>query len=218
MAGNENGRISEMADVGDVRGVIPPPEEAGGTAVDLGSTAALIARARAGDRSAREELAARHLALLRRWAAGRLPGHARGLAETVDLVQVAVMRALDKLDTFEARREGAFLAYLRQIFMNLVRNEIRRSETSRRGHLPDDLPVEDVPPLERMIDRKVLDSYEAALETLPAVMREAVIMKLEFGFTNREIAEAIGRSSPDAARMMLSRALARLTKQMERRQ
>lgn len=183
----------------------------------LSETAVLIARAKTGDLEAREQLMTRHLTLLRRWAHGRLPARARDLAETGDLIQMTVIRALSRLDHFESRREGAFLAYLRQIFMNLLRNEIRRSANATKEPIVDDLAEEPAPPLERMLGRELLDTYEAALETLPEVMREAIIMKLEFGFSHKEIAAAIGSPSPDAARMMLSRALVRMTEQMQGR-
>ena len=72
---------------------------------------------RAGDQRARERLVSRFLPILRNWATGRLPGGARDLAETDDLVQITLVRALDHIDRFEHRGEGAFLAYLRRILL-----------------------------------------------------------------------------------------------------
>jgi DNA-directed RNA polymerase specialized sigma24 family protein len=69
--------------------------------VDLGSTLALVERAREGDREALELIAERYRAVLTRFAHGRLPPHARGLADTGDLVQVAIVRMLDRLEGFE---------------------------------------------------------------------------------------------------------------------
>ena len=93
---------------------------------DMASTATLLARYRDGDNTARDALLERYLPILRRWAHGRLPAYARSTAETDDLVQVTLQRALRRLDQFEVRHEGAFLAYLRRIFLNSVRDEIRR--------------------------------------------------------------------------------------------
>lgn len=189
----------------------------GSTGEPLGATAVLIARVKAGDLAAREDLLRRHLLLLSRWARGRVPPNARGLVETDDLVQVAVIRALRHLDHFGSTREGAFLAYLRRTFINLLRNEIRRCANAPQEPIHEHLTQESAPPLDRMIGRQVLGSYEAALDELPEIWREAVIMKLEFGFRHSQIAEAIGSPSSDAARMMISRALVRLAERMGER-
>jgi RNA polymerase sigma-70 factor (ECF subfamily) len=181
----------------------------------LDSTAVLFGRIKAGDSSAREQLVSRYLPLLQRWAHGRLPAHARGLLETGDLVQVTLVRALDQLDRFEPKREGAFLAYLRTALMNVLRNEIRRSARDPGAPLPEQIADDRGSLLEQMIGKEVIDAYEEGLATLPETMQEAIILKIEFGFGHREIAEAIGSPSPNAARMVVSRALVRLSKAMD---
>lgn len=187
------------------------PDPAGDS---LESTSELLDRISAGDRSARDRLAARYLPLLRTWAHGRLPLRARGLVETDDLVQVTLLRALDHVDAFESRREGAFLAYLRRALMNTLRNEIRRA--SYRVAEPLDENVADrTSLLEQMIGREIVDAYENGLAQLPESLQEAVILKLEFGYGYREIADAIGSPSPNAARMLVSRALLRLSRTMD---
>ena len=90
------------------------------------STATLLERARAGDRTAIDALFARCIPPLRRWARGRLPNWARDMADTHDVVQDAVIQTFKKMDTFEARGEGALQAYLRQAVMNRIRDHIRR--------------------------------------------------------------------------------------------
>ena len=92
----------------------------------LESTATLLAKVKDGDEVARDQLCATYLPMLKRWAHGRLPDYARDLAETDDMVQNTLIRALNKLDSFSALREGAFLAYLRKILLNNIRMEIRR--------------------------------------------------------------------------------------------
>jgi RNA polymerase sigma-70 factor (ECF subfamily) len=179
------------------------------------STVVLIGRIRAGDAAAREDLVARYLPILQRWARGRLPHHARSLLETSDLVQITIVRALDHLDTFEPRREGAFLAYLRQALMNQIRNEIRRSVHEPDREVSEDLPEERASLLEQMLGERMMEAYETGLAELPPRVREAVILSLEFGVSHSELALAIGSPSADAARMMVSRGLARLSKSME---
>ena len=182
----------------------------------LETTAILLAKVRAGDGSARERLLARCLPILKRWAHGRLPPYARNLAETDDLVQVTLLRALDHVSEFEPRREGAFMAYLRQILLNQIRDEIRKA---RRlpvpGPVDADIQESAPSPLERVMGRDILDTYEAALAKLPATQREAVVLRLEMGYTHQEVADALELPSANAARMMVARALVTLAEVMD---
>ena len=54
----------------------------------------LLLRAQAGDNRAVEELCARYLPRLRRWAHGRLPSSSRRLLDTEDLVQDVLLKAV----------------------------------------------------------------------------------------------------------------------------
>lgn len=186
-----------------------------GASPDLEATAALIARVRQGDAVARERLFARVLPLLTRWAHRRLPLRVRDLAETDDLVQTALARSLTRLDAFQPNGEGAFLAYLRQILLNLVRDELRRAKRSpAKEELTDGVPVPGPSLLERAVDIETLERYEAGLRRLPEEQREAVLLRLEFGYSHQQIAEALGKPSPDAARMCVARALVELARRM----
>lgn len=186
---------------------VPPP--------NLESTATLLQLVRHGDRPARERLAARYLQVLRRLAHGRLPLRARDLVDTDDLVQVTLVRALDHVEEFEPRHEGAFLAYMRRILLNQIRDEIRRvARRPARSELEGDLPALDRSPLEEAIGRETVERYEAVLDQLKEEQREAIILRLELGFTYQQIAEALGRDSPNAVRMMVTRALVRLGEQL----
>lgn len=178
---------------------------------DLESTALLLDRARDGDDAARERLMTRYLPILHRWARGRLPSYARDLAETADLVQTTLTRALDNLDHFESRGEGAFLGYLRHILLNAVRDEVRRAGR-RPGHdpLPDTVATREPSALERAIGRERMERYEDGLARLDERQRQAVVLRLEFGYSHAEVAEAVDAPSANAARMVVSRALLRL--------
>ncbi|MDA8017410.1 MAG: sigma-70 family RNA polymerase sigma factor [Thermoanaerobaculia bacterium] len=178
---------------------------------DLQSTAVLIEQARSGEDEARDQLMARYVPILHRWARGRLPAYARDLSETADLVQITLLRALRNLDRFESRGEGAFLGYLRQILLNAIRDEKRR--TARRpshGELPERLVDQEPSALEQAIGRAQMERYEVGLGKLEERQRQAVILRLEFGYSHAQIAEAIEAPSPNAARMVVSRGLLRL--------
>jgi len=171
---------------------------------------------RDGDIAARDRLLSRYLPLLRRWAHGRLPGRARDIADTDDLVPVTLLRALDHVNEFEPRQEGAFLAYLRRILLNQIRDEIRRAgRKPRKEPLATDMPVDSPSPLERALGREVLLSYEAALARLPQEQQQAVVLRIELGFTHQQVADALGMPSANSARMMVARALVRVAEEMD---
>src|SRR5262245_21086754 len=91
--------------------------------VPLDSTLALVDRARAGDRVAIELIAERYRAALMRFAHGRVPVQARGMLDTQDLVQVALVRTLERLDRIDSTLRGSLLAYLRRAVLNQILDE-----------------------------------------------------------------------------------------------
>jgi RNA polymerase sigma factor (sigma-70 family) len=150
----------------------------------LESTQNLVNLACDGDELAKRRLMDRCLPPLQRWAHGRLPHYARGLADTDDLVQGTLMRTLQRLDTIEMRGTGSFVAYLRQCLLNAVRDEVRRA--NRWPERPDgEAALEVAAPLP---DPAALLDYERALSLLPEPKRDAVILRIEFGMTFAEVA------------------------------
>ena len=184
--------------------------------IDLESTVALLARIRAGDGSARERLLARYLPALQRWARGRLPARARSLATTDDLVQETFLSVLDRLHEFEPRHEGAFLYYLRRTLINKIRDTLRRAERGREdGSLPREIAEDGPTPLECLIGREKLEAYEDALRQLAPDQQEAFLLRMELDQSYEEIAQAIGSPSPNAARMVVRRAVLRLVEVLD---
>jgi RNA polymerase sigma-70 factor (ECF subfamily) len=194
-------------------------EIAGSASPNLDSTFQLISRARAGDQEALEQLFARHLKPLQRWASGRLPKWARDLADTDDLVQETLLQTFKRIGDFEPRGVGALQAYLRQAVLNRLRDELRRK--ARRPNVTDlddlgevgDLAARS--PLEEAIGRRAVDEYEEALGRLRPEEREAIIARVEIGYTYEELAQALGKPSAEAARMAARRALLRLAEEMK---
>jgi len=189
----------------------------GGVRVEAESSFSLVRRAHDGDVAAREELCARYLPRLQRWAHGRLPKSARGALDTVDLVQDTFIQVLQRLDRFEARHPGGFQGYLRTTLNNRVTDEIRR--VTRRGlaqPLDAERPALQPSPLEEAIGQETLECYEAALERLRDGDRIAVIMRIELDCDYEEIKDALGKPSVAAAQMAVSRALVRLAEEMSR--
>jgi RNA polymerase sigma-70 factor, ECF subfamily len=194
-----------------------PAADSPGSSSDVESTFSLIERARAGDSEALERLFARHRKPLQRWASGRLPAWARDISDTEDLVQETLLQTFKRIGDFEPRRVGALQAYLRQALLNRIREELRR-----KGRRPSATDLDNVEadgaesPLEQAIGREAVERYEKALARLKAEEREAIIARVEMGYTYEELAEALGKPTPDAARKAAQRALVRLAEELER--
>jgi RNA polymerase sigma factor (sigma-70 family) len=195
----------------------PPGSPEAARGADSESTFYLLDRARAGDREALERLFQRHVGPLQRWARGRLPGWARGLADTDDLVQDALIQTFKRIEDFQPRRVGALQAYLREAVLNRIRDELRRKRRQPDVGEYADLKADSAEsPLEQAIGREAVARYERALTSLRPDEREAVIARLEMGYSYQELAEALGKPTPDAARKTAQRALARLAEEMKR--
>lgn len=183
--------------------------------MDPESSVELLRRVRDGDKDALEALLRRYVPALRRWARGRLPRWARDLAETEDLVHDTLIKSFRRLDTFEYRREGALQAYLRQAVLNRIRDECRRAGRRPAGtDLDEGTPDDHASPLEEAIGVEAVEQYERALDRLSDDDREAIIARIEMGFSYGELAVMQGRPTPDAARVAVGRALVRLAEAM----
>jgi len=185
--------------------------------VDPESTFDLLDRARAGDQEALERLFARHVKPLQRWARGRLPRWARDLADTDDLVQDTLAQTFKRIEGFEPRRVGALQAYLRQAILNRIRDELRRKRRQPDVTELDGLELDrGESPLEQAIGREALEAYEAALERLKPQEREAIIARVELGYSYQELAVTLDKPTAEAARKAAQRALVRLAGEMKR--
>ncbi len=181
------------------------------------SSLALLARARAGDLQALNELAARYLPRMRRWASGRLPQWTRTLADTDDLVQESVLQTFRRIDRIDVEHEGALQAYLRQAIMNRIRDQFRRSARAPGMTAVDSQhPSAEASPLEAAIGAEAVERYERALGRLRPQDRAAIIARIEMDCSNEELAIALNKPSANAARMAVERALVRLADEMRR--
>jgi RNA polymerase sigma factor (sigma-70 family) len=178
----------------------------------------LIARAKQGDRSAISALFVRHVPLLRRWAHGRVPRWARAFGDTADLVQEAVLNTLRRLDRFEAKGERALQGYLRLAVQNKILDLSRRSEVrTRGGEVTGDEPDRSQPsPLSLAITAQEQERYRSGLTRLKPDEQRLIVGRLELGYSYDQLALIMGKSSADAARVALRRAVARLVEEMAR--
>jgi RNA polymerase sigma factor (sigma-70 family) len=185
--------------------------------VNVESSVELLAKAQSGDAEALNALLARYLPRLTRWASGRLPSGLRSMLDTGDLVQDAVINALQNLNTLEIRTEATLQTYLRRAVKSRIIDLYRRAARwPSREELPDDVAVRSASPLDLAIGSDTVEWYERALATLSNEEQVAVFLSVELGLSFKEISVQLGKSSADAARTAVHRAIEQLADEMRR--
>ncbi|HEY3158728.1 MAG TPA: RNA polymerase sigma factor [Vicinamibacterales bacterium] len=174
----------------------------------------LLARAKGGDELALNDLCARYLPRLRKWAHGRLPAYARGALDTYDIVQETLAKAVRGLDSFEPRHSGSFQGFLHTTLRNCICDQVRSARRRPTSMLDSDRAADDPTPFELAVGQETADRYEAALERLKPADREAIVARIELGLPYAEVAAALRKPSIAAAHVAVSRALVKLAKEM----
>jgi RNA polymerase sigma-70 factor (ECF subfamily) len=182
----------------------------------------LVERARAGDRAAFDDLIRRNERRLASLVAARLGRELRSVEESGDVIQSALGEAVRALQRFEYRGEGSFLRWLSTLVENKVRHHLRDLHREKRGpaavtELVDEPRARDPSPSEAARGAELERSYHDALERMPPDEKELLLLHLEIGCTNDEIAGALGIGSGEAVRKRISRALVRLQQHMQHR-
>jgi RNA polymerase sigma-70 factor (ECF subfamily) len=140
------------------------------------------------------------------------------MADTQDIVQDAILSTLHHLGTFESRHPGALQKYLRQAVVNRVRDEIRRvTRRPVRAELDEQEPDAGPSPLQNAMGRQGVARYENALRQLRACDRTAIAARFELQKSYEEVAAVLGKPNANAARVAVTRALARLVREMDKR-
>lgn len=160
-----------------------------------------------------ESVLGRHALRLRRWAQGRLRRRVRAGADTSDVVQDVLVRLLARLDLFQPRSHRALAAYLRTAVRNRLVDAHRHERRWPAAELDEHLPSRQPSPLQHAIDAETWRRYRDALADLSRRDRELVVGHLELEYTHAQLGCMTGRS-PNAARMALARAMARLAEHM----
>src|SRR5262249_30072960 len=96
-------------------------------------TVELLRRVRGGDRAATEELCARLWPRVRGLAAVRMGRSLVDFVDRDDIVQEAMLAALERIDRFEPRSEGGLVAWLAAIVHSRVADAHRAANTDKRG-------------------------------------------------------------------------------------
>jgi len=182
----------------------------------LDATHDLVARVQTGDQDAWAALVNRFLRPLKQLGHNRLRGQARGMTDTDDVVQDALINTVKRIDRVDCRNRGALSAYLRRAVLNRIVDAARRSsrltsDDEAIAASPDRGPS----PLDALLDKEEAHRYKAALARLSPRDRTMIVLRLRHQLPYRDLAERMGLSSPDAARMASMRALSRLAQALK---
>lgn len=197
-------------------------------------TLTLIRRAQGGELGALERLFARYYVRVGHLVRRRLGGELRAHFESADLLQEALLEAFRDFDRYEIRRNADFMDWLAAIIENRIRaanQYIHREKRDRRREVALDhirksvsngsLVLEPsaglVPHSQRLMKEEEKLLLWEVLEGLPEEYRRVIVMRHFDKLRWDEVAEALGRASPDAARMLYARAKGELKKRLSQR-
>ncbi|WP_395377206.1 RNA polymerase sigma factor [Marinicella sp. W31] len=177
----------------------------------LSTTVVLLNGFRAGETGAVNDLFNLYQPLLLKWAHGRIPEKAKGYLDTQDVVQDTMALAFKNKEKIQAESAGAFFCYLRTIFINQIKQELRKN---RPFQLALTTQFSNHEKLAYEEDLHALMAYDEAIDKLNEAEKQAVVMRIEFGLSHQEIADLMQKNSADAARMSIARAMAKLGRLM----
>ena len=172
--------------------------------------AGLVARARAGDLRAQDELVRRHHAAVYRTVLGILRDDDRAQ----DAAQETFLKAMRGLAGF--RGDARFRTWLLTIAVNEARGLLRKTSRRSERELEDAETIASVgpDPAERVAAAIEVERVRECLATLPEKQRLAVSLRVFEGLSFREVGEAIG-SSEGAARVNYHHGIRRLRELLE---
>jgi RNA polymerase sigma-70 factor, ECF subfamily len=185
------------------------------------NTRNLVDRALAQDRDAIDALFQRHRDRLRT-ALRKLigPKYRVLMADSEDATQDAILSALRRLNQFEYRGEGSFLAWLLKGAEYEIVRRIRALETQRRTSGGTTVEWNDdsadmacdssLTPVQLHEEAELAERVRNNLQQLPDREREIIVLRRYMELSAEEICAEMGLPTEGAARALLSRAQARL--------
>lgn len=167
----------------------------------------LAIRAKAGDAAARDELARRHLGVLSRVVRRYVRD---GDAE--DVAQKAMMRALDKIESF--RGESSFRSWLHRVAINVALNHLRDSKRDRASEIDEADLITNTLGTQRLVAREAKERLVRLVEELPEKQKLSVKLRLFSDMSFAEIGTELGISE-DSAKVNFHHALKRLRVELD---
>lgn len=190
-------------------------------------TGQLVARAKAGDAAALNDLFTRYHQLMVEVARQRIGPKLRLKEDPDDLAQTTFREATRDFANYEYRGESSLVRWLSQILQNKIRDKAEYYAATKRDSGRErgmevaidgdkdatqtvEPPSRDLSVTMQVARGENLKYLKDALEELTPEHRQAITLVFFEGKQLREAGEAMGGKSEDAVRMMLRRAEARL--------
>ena len=187
----------------------------------------LVVLAKDGDKSALNQLYMVYAERVRRIIRLRMSKEIRPKLDSMDLVQDALLSALEGLGDFTYKNEGDFLRWLSRIAQNALRNNLDKLHAAKRDirkevrldnyrpatgarFVGTPGPIEATTPSVIMSKKEDLDKLEKAIDELKPEYREVIVLTKIEGLSYKEIGKRLSKS-PDAVRMLVPSAMAELT-------
>jgi RNA polymerase sigma-70 factor (ECF subfamily) len=194
-------------------------------------TQRLIALAKNGDGPAIERLCKVYGERVRRIVRLSMGRELRSKLESMDIVQDAFISVLRNLEGFTYQNEGDFLRWVSKIAENRLRDNLDKLHADKRdvrkeiplennvqssqdSFIQDFAPADLTTPSIVVSKREELDKLEEAMDKLKPEYKEVIKLTKIEGLSYDDVGNRLGKS-PDAIRMLLSRAMVELTKTFE---
>ena len=185
----------------------------------------LLKRASAGEDEAIGELIDSHRPYLRVLALRGLDSRIAVRVSASDIVQQTCLSVFKRIDQFKGEDKTEFVAWLRTIHENNIRNAIRHVSAKKRavrredptGHDQVDMQPDiggDISPSARLMLGEDFLRLAAALQELPEDQHEAVRLRFIEGWTLARIAERMDRTF-DSVAGLVKRGLINLRKRLD---
>ena len=182
----------------------------------------LIERARGGDQAALGELLEKYRGFLWRLADQGLDDRAAGRIDASDVVQQTCLSVHRKILKFDGRDPAQFIAWLRQIHENNIRNAARNQLHAAKRAVDREKRINDADvysdrqptPSQFIVRNEESDRLAAAIEQLPADEREALERRYLKDESLADIASAMGLTR-SALVWLMNRAMTNLRKNLD---
>ena len=186
-------------------------------------TTVLLAHARGGSSEALDDLYARVAGKLLTIVRMRLGASLRGRLESRDILHEVLLRSVERIGQFKGQDGATLMAWLARMAENEIRDQADFHGRQRRNASAE-VPIErdgrllPVPAaLPSVVTQLVADEerarLERALEALPPDHRDVIVLRKLEECSWSEVAARMNRTE-DACRMLLARAMVRLTLQL----
>lgn len=196
------------------------------------SAEVLLARARAGDRSAFSQLLAAQTPALVRMVSLRIDPNLARRFEAADIVQESLAQAVQRFEEWSAQQRYPFVVWLRMLTAQALTNALREHHRQKRDleRESDELPVglhttceraadwlvsTHTSPTEALRRDEVRAFVLAALAQLEELDREVLVLRYFEQLTNEEVAAELGIDA-GAASKRFARALQRIRPALRR--